>query len=84
MNSGHMWGINRNNAGYGMLGHLIFKQLLAYALWPHADVTLKTLLDRMKEFHFRLFCTDKWGAYERLLPKDQHLATRKFTQGIER
>ncbi len=55
-----MQGINRNNTGYIMLGHLIFKQLLAYALGPRADVTLKTLLDRMKGFHFRLFCTDNW------------------------
>ena len=79
-----MWEINRNNSGYGIPSHLIFKQLLAYALGSRADVTLKTLLDRMKGFHFCLFCTDNWGAYEWFLPKDQYLATRKFTQSIER
>ncbi|MEZ5448701.1 MAG: IS1 family transposase, partial [Thiolinea sp.] len=42
------------------------------------------LLDRVKGFNFRLFCTDDWGAYNRLLPEDKHLVTKKFTQSIER
>ncbi len=55
---------------------------MAYALGPLSDVTLKTLLDGMKGFYFRLFCTDNWEDYERFLPKDQYLATKKFTQSI--
>jgi insertion element IS1 protein InsB len=46
-----------------------FKRVFAYALGPRADITLKTLLDRVKEFNVRLFCTDQWGAYDRLLPE---------------
>jgi insertion element IS1 protein InsB len=53
-------------------------------LRPRADITLKTLLDRVKEFNVRLFCTDHWGAYDRLLPEDKHLVSKKFTQSIER
>ena len=38
----------------------------------------------MKGFDLRLFCTDNWGAYDRLLPEDKHLVAKKFTQSIER
>ena len=61
-----------------------FKRFFTYALGPRADATLRTLLDRVKRFNFRLFCTDNWGAYKRLLPEDRHLPTKKFTQSIER
>jgi insertion element IS1 protein InsB len=57
---------------------------LAYAFGSRADNTLKTLLDRVKNFNFRLFCIDDWGAYDRLLPEDKHWVTKKFTQSIER
>ena len=59
-------------------------RVFAYALGPRADSTLKTLLDRVKDFNFRLFCTDDWGAYDRLLPEDKHLVSKQFTQSIER
>ena len=61
-----------------------FKRIFTYALGPRDDATLRTLLGRVKRFNFRLFCTDSWGAYERLLPEDRHLPTKKFTQSIER
>jgi len=61
-----------------------FKRVFAYALGPRADATLKTLLKRVEEFNFRLFCTDHWGAYDRLLPEGKHLVSKKFTQSIER
>ncbi|SKA74532.1 IS1 transposase, partial [Thiothrix eikelboomii] len=38
----------------------------------------------LERFTFRLYCTDDWGAYERLLPEDQHLITKRYTQSIER
>jgi insertion element IS1 protein InsB len=61
-----------------------FKRVFASALGPRADITLKTRLDRVKEFNFRLCCTDHGGAYDRLLPEDKHLVSKKFTQSIER
>lgn len=35
-----------------------FKRIFAYALGSRSDETLKTLLERLKGFNFRLFCTD--------------------------
>lgn len=67
---------------YAWLPHL--KRVFAYALGSRGDDTLKTLLDRIKGFNVRLFCTDDWGAYDRLLPEDKHLITKQFTQSIER
>lgn len=67
---------------YAWWPHL--KRVFAYALGSRGDDTLKTLLDRIKGFNVRLFCTDDWGAYDRLLPEDKHLITKQFTQSIER
>ena len=61
-----------------------FQTNFAYPLGARADATLRTLLDRVKRFNFRLFCTDNWGAYKRLLPEYGHFSTKKFTQSIER
>ncbi len=44
---------------YTLLPH--FKRVFAYDLASHADATLKTLLNRVNKFSFRLFCTDHWG-----------------------
>lgn len=48
------------------------------------DECLKHLLGLLARFTFRLYCTDDWGAYERLLPEDKHLMTQCYTQSIER
>ena len=76
--------INCNNADYGMLGHLISNEYFPMLWGLRTDLTLKTLLGRVKKFNFCLFCTDHWGAYDRLLLEDQHLVNKKFTQSIER
>jgi insertion element IS1 protein InsB len=60
------------------------RRVFAYAFGGRTDQTLKILLERIKEFSFCIFCTDDWGAYERLLPEDKHLISKKFTQSIER
>ena len=61
---------------YAWSPHL--KRVFAYALGSRGDDTLKILLDRIKSFNVRLFCTDDWGAYDRLLPEDKHLVYSKY------
>ena len=64
-----------------------FKRVIAYAFGRRTDETLALLLlllERLKGFTVRLYCTDDWGAYQRLLPSDQHLITKRYTQSIER
>lgn len=48
------------------------------------DQSLKLLLERLSRWSFRVYCTDDWGAYQRLLPLEQHLTTKRYTQSIER
>ena len=60
------------------------KVALAYVFGLRTDSTLKQLLERLIPFKLALYCTDNWGAYERLLPEDKHLITKRYTQSIER
>ncbi|PID50369.1 MAG: hypothetical protein CR991_01950 [Proteobacteria bacterium] len=61
-----------------------FKTVFAYAFGRRTDDTLSQLLSLLQPFDFRLFCTDDWGAYQRFLPEERHLITKKYTQSIER
>lgn len=61
-----------------------FKRIVAYALGRREDSTLRVLLERLKRWNVRLYCTDDWGAYQRHLPPDQHLISKRYTQSIER
>jgi insertion element IS1 protein InsB len=56
------------------------KVALAYAFGLRTDSTLKQLLERLIPFKLALYCTDNWGAYERLLPEDKHLITKRATR----
>ena len=67
---------------YAWQPHL--KTVLAYELGARADETLKRLLTLLHTFKIRLYCTDGWEAYRRLLPADRHLITKRYTQSIER
>ncbi len=42
------------------------------------------LLALLQTFNIRLYCTDRWEAYRRLLPSELHLMTKRYTQSIER
>ena len=44
----------------------------------------KKLLEHLEEFKRKVFFTDDWGAYERLLPESKHIIGKANTQGIER
>jgi insertion element IS1 protein InsB len=61
-----------------------FKRVFAYTFGRWGDECLKQLLDLLERFMLRLYCTDDWGAYRWLLPEDQHLITKRYTQSIER
>lgn len=60
------------------------KQILAYAFGARKDQTLRLLMRRIRHFNIRIFHTDDWGAYQRHLPQNKHLISKRYTQGIER
>ncbi|WP_298609331.1 IS1 family transposase [uncultured Thiothrix sp.] len=67
---------------YAWQPHL--KTVLAYELGTRAAATLTRLLTLLSAFKIRVYCTDGWEAYQRLLPVDKHLITKRYTQSIER
>ena len=60
------------------------KRIFAYTLGARTDETCQQLLDLLKPFDIKVYCTDDWGAYSRLLPSNQHITGKKYTQRIER
>jgi insertion element IS1 protein InsB len=46
--------------------------------------TAHCLLRHLKAFTITCFYTDGWKVYEKLLPKDRHIVSKKGTQRIER
>lgn len=67
---------------YAWQPHL--KTVLAYALGARGDETLTCLLALWSVFKIRLYCTDGWEGYQRHLPAEKHLITKRYTQSIER
>lgn len=59
-------------------------KVVAYTFGPRADVTLKSLLEKLKGFKITLYFTDGWGSYERLLDGQKHVVSKRYTQKIER
>ena len=59
-------------------------KVVAYTFGPRADVTLKSLLEKLKGFKITLYFTDGWGSYERLLDQQKHVVSKRYTQKIER
>lgn len=59
-------------------------KVVAYTFGSRADVTLKSLLEKLKGFKITLYFTDGWGSYERLLDQQKHIVSKRYTQKIER
>ncbi|WP_062262490.1 IS1 family transposase [Endozoicomonas arenosclerae] len=60
------------------------RKVLAYEFGRRKDSVLKLLLAHLEGYSIKTYFTDDWGAYERLLPKEQHIVGKANTQGIER
>ena len=59
-------------------------RVLAYEFGRRKDKVLEKLLEHLEGFKIKVFFTDDWGAYERLLPESKHIIGKANTQGIER
>ena len=61
-----------------------FSAGLAHAFGRRNEATLKQLLTFLAPYRFRFYCTDNLNNYAKYLPENQPIATKEFTQGIER
>ncbi|WP_299289228.1 IS1 family transposase [uncultured Mucilaginibacter sp.] len=44
---------------------------------------IKALLKKLQEVEINFYCTDHWGAFAQVLPKEKHLIGKKYTKKIE-
>ena len=61
-----------------------FKRIIAHAFGRRSEETLKKLLKLLEPYQFEFYCTDDWKSYASLLPEEQHIVGKYFTQRIER
>ena len=82
-----MWGCVGNKETARWLWHAIDHhtgQVLAYVLGNRTDHIFLALQALLKPLGIIRYYTDKWGAYRRYLPPDQHVIGKLPTQKIER
>jgi len=81
------WSYVQNKDEQRWLWHAIdraTKRVLAYALGPRTDDVCRELYERLAPFQITRYYTDGWGAYQRILPADRHIVSKRETQRIER
>ena len=59
-------------------------EILAYTFGKRTDATCHQLKKLLRPFNITNYFTDKLGSYQRLLPKEQHEESKRYTQKIER
>jgi insertion element IS1 protein InsB len=82
-----MWGCVGDKETARWLWHAIDHhtgQVLAYVLGTRADHVFLALQALLEPFGITRYFTDKWGAYRRHLPPEQHIIGKLPMQKIER
>ena len=62
------------------------KRVIAHVFGCRGVSTLHRLLDKLNEMgcSVTLYCTDAWQVYKKVLPQVLHIASKTYTQAIER
>ena len=82
-----MWSYVKNKKNQRWLWYAIEHvtgQVLACVLGRRKDKVFKKLKKILEPFGIMYFYTDDWGAYNRHIPKSQHIIGKIYTQKIER
>src|SRR3954464_7330833 len=59
-------------------------RIIDWELGGRDRATLERLLERLKRWGVRLYCTDDWAAYAELIPQGRLYVGKEETHGIER
>ena len=62
----------------------ITSKVVAYTFGTRGDDTLRSLLDKLRDYQVTFYFTDSWGSYDRIIDKAKHIVSKKYTQSIER
>jgi len=57
--------------------------ILSFVFGRRQDKVCEQLISNLKAFNIRTYCTDGWGSYSKLIPKDKHVIGKQNTQKIE-
>jgi insertion element IS1 protein InsB len=60
------------------------RQVVAFVCGRRTKKNVINLLKLLKSFNIICFYTEGWKVYEKLIPRDRHIASKKGTQRIER
>src|SRR3954454_12983563 len=59
-------------------------RIIDWELGGRDRATLERLLERLKRWGVRLYCTDDWAAYGKAIPQGRLFVGKEETHGIER
>jgi IS1 family transposase/transposase-like protein len=82
-----MWSFVQKKENQRWLWHAIDHltgTVLAYVFGNRKDIVFEQLKSLLEPFGIKRFYSDDWGAYERKIPSENHVISKKNTQKIER
>ena len=82
-----MWSFVKSKENQRWLWHAIDHltgTVLAYVFGSRKDIIFEKLKALLEPFGINRFFSDDWGAYERKIPSEKHVISKKNTQKIER
>lgn len=82
-----MWSFVKKKSNQRWLWHAIDHKthdVLAYDFGARKDEVFRSFQQKLSHFDIDVYFTDDWGAYERNLPKEKHVISKRYTQAIER
>jgi len=82
-----MWSFVQKKKNQRWLWHAIDHltgTVLAYVFGNRKDIIFEQLKSLLEPFGINRFYSDDWGAYERKIPSEKHVISKKNTQKIER
>ncbi|MYA98635.1 IS1 family transposase [Candidatus Poribacteria bacterium] len=59
-------------------------ELIAWECGDRDKATLKKLIERLENWHVKVYYTDNWQVYRAVIPKDKLVETKKETHRVER
>ena len=60
------------------------KKVLGWVFGDRKIETVNKLYSKLKNLNIKFFCTDNYAGFKKVIPWKKHIASKKYTQNIER
>ena len=84
MRCGVLLKTRKRDAGYGQLYVRFTKLVIGFVTGTRGKKTGKKLYDKIKDLDTKMYYTDYWEPYEKFLPKEKHIQSKKETYTVDR